>query len=38
MSNWNFSNKWNGLPREMLELPSLELFKGRLDVVLNGVV
>ena len=29
---------WNGLPREVVDAPSLEAFKGRLDVTLGSLV
>ncbi|KFP14437.1 hypothetical protein Z169_04177, partial [Egretta garzetta] len=29
---------WNGLPREMVEAPSLETFKARLDGALSNLI
>jgi len=29
---------WNGLPRGMVELPSMEVFKKHLDVLLSDIV
>ncbi|KGL87083.1 hypothetical protein N301_07458, partial [Charadrius vociferus] len=30
--------RWNRLPREVVEAPSLEVFKARLDVALGNLV
>ncbi|PKU46687.1 hypothetical protein llap_3004 [Limosa lapponica baueri] len=30
--------RWNSLPREVVESPSLEVFKKRVDVALQGVL
>ncbi|KFP08546.1 hypothetical protein N300_13624, partial [Calypte anna] len=29
---------WNGLPREVVDSPSLEIFKKRLDAALSAIV
>ncbi|KFV75924.1 hypothetical protein N307_11912, partial [Dryobates pubescens] len=30
--------RWNRLPREMVEVPSLDAFKARLDVALGNLI
>ena len=30
--------RWNGLPREVAESPSQEVFKGRVDIALRDLV
>ncbi|KFV84354.1 hypothetical protein N308_15969, partial [Struthio camelus australis] len=32
------SERWNRLPREVVECPSLEIFKTRLDAILGNVL
>jgi len=36
-SEWAVKH-WNRLPREVADLPSLEVFKGRTDMVLTDMV
>ena len=34
----NFFTHWNGLPKEVVDATSLEVFKARLDVALGSLV
>ena len=35
---WNRLTHWNRLPKEVVDAPSLEAFKARLDVALGSLV